>query len=118
VRRSPAGPAAEDTRRQNPGDAAFPAQNRVDPFLQYQLAGNQTVAGRRAGVPQITIKTGFADKNGKEEVLTEYFCDWPDCVNVAVEVLGFSRDIGVFAAVCEEHAASIKSDREPPRKQQ
>ena len=68
-------------------------------------------------MPQITIKTGFTDKNGKEEVLTEYFCDWPDCTNVAVEVLGFSRDIGVFAAVCEEHAASIKSDREPPRKQ-
>ena len=69
-------------------------------------------------MPQITIKTGFADKSGKEEVLTEYFCDWPDCTNVAVEVVGFSRDIGVFAAVCEEHATSIKSDKEPPRKQQ
>ena len=83
--------------------------------LHTQRSNDQLGASR---VCPDQIKTGFTDKSGKEEVLTEYFCDWPDCTNVAVEVVGFSRDIGVFAAVCEEHAASIKSDKEPPRKQQ
>jgi len=66
-------------------------------------------------VPQVTIRTGFTGANGEEEVLTEYICDWPECANVAVEVFGYTRERGVFAAVCEEHAVTIKTDREPPR---
>jgi hypothetical protein len=39
-------------------------------------------------MPFVTIKTGFESAEGQEEVLTEYFCDWPGCPNVAVHPLG------------------------------
>jgi hypothetical protein len=58
---------------------------------------------------QGTIKTGFLTATNKEEVLTEYLCDWPGCANVAVHVLGCVREIASIAAVCEEHLAAIKT---------
>jgi hypothetical protein len=61
-------------------------------------------------VPQVTLRTGF-EVNGQEEVLHEYLCDWPDCPNVAVHVLGVVRELGLRSAVCEEHAPVT----EPPR---
>ena len=57
-------------------------------------------------MPQVTIRTGFTTQDGHEEILTEYFCDWPGCPNVATHVLGCVRAIGIRAAVCEEHAAT------------
>jgi hypothetical protein len=54
-------------------------------------------------VPLVTIKTGFRTADGQEEVLTEYMCDWPDCPNVAVHVLGLIVDIRAMAVVCEKH---------------
>jgi hypothetical protein len=60
-------------------------------------------------MPQVTIKTGFSASNGREEVLAEYLCDWPDCPNIAVHVLGCVKEIGAVAAVCDEHAAAIDS---------
>lgn len=57
-------------------------------------------------MPQITIKTGLKAPDGREESLTEYFCDWPGCPNVATEVLGCSKELGVRAAVCREHVAT------------
>jgi hypothetical protein len=45
--------------------------------------------------------------DGREEVLTEYLCDWPDCPNVAVEVIGVVRSLRLRAAVCSDHAALI-----------
>jgi hypothetical protein len=56
-------------------------------------------------MPRITIKTGIAAPDGREEELTEYLCDWPGCPNVATQVLGCSREIRLAAAVCEQHAA-------------
>jgi hypothetical protein len=38
-------------------------------------------------MPQVTIKTGIAGPDGREEELTEYLCDWPGCPNVAEHVL-------------------------------
>jgi hypothetical protein len=55
-------------------------------------------------VPQITIRTTF---EGKEETLSEYICDWPDCPNVAVHVVGFVRELRLRTAVCAEHAARL-----------
>jgi hypothetical protein len=55
-------------------------------------------------VPQITLRTTV---DGREETLSEYICDWPDCPNVAVQVLGVVRSLRLRAAVCAEHAARI-----------
>jgi hypothetical protein len=42
--------------------------------------------------------------DGSEELLTEYLCDQPDCPHIATHVLGCVREVGVVAAVCDEHA--------------
>jgi len=54
-------------------------------------------------VPQVTIKTGLTAPDGHEESLTEYFCDWPGCANVATEVLGCVKELGISSVVCKEH---------------
>jgi len=59
-------------------------------------------------MPQVTIRTTI---NGQEETMSEYLCDWSDCPNVAVEVLGVVRSLRMRAAVCAEHAAPIENRR-------
>ena len=54
-------------------------------------------------VPRIIIKTGRSGPDGREEELSEYMCDTPGCPNVATHVLGGATELGVFAAVCQEH---------------
>ena len=63
-------------------------------------------------MPRVTIKTGIAAPDGREEELTDYLCDWPGCPNVATQVLGFSREIRLAAAVCEEHRAVTRPRQE------
>ena len=63
-----------------------------------------------AGMPRVTFKTGFMDADGREEELSEYFCDWPDCSNIADAVVGCAKEIGLCAAVCAEHAAKIAAE--------
>jgi hypothetical protein len=58
---------------------------------------------QKGSVPLVTIKTGFASADGKEETLTEYLCDWPGCSNIAVHALGCIREIRAIAVVCDEH---------------
>ena len=55
-------------------------------------------------MPLITIRTGLQTADGQEEALTEYFCDWPDCPNIATHVLGCVREFGLSAVVCDHHA--------------
>jgi hypothetical protein len=55
-------------------------------------------------VPQITIRTTI---DGQEEVLSEYMCDWPNCPEVAVHVVGVVRELRVLTAVCAQHAARL-----------
>jgi hypothetical protein len=63
-------------------------------------------------VPQIIIKTGLLDQDGREEQLSEYICDVPGCPNVATQVLGRVRELGVAQAVCQVHALdSSKEDK-------
>ena len=57
---------------------------------------------------RVTLRTGFIGADGQEETITDYLCDWPDCPNVAVHVLGVVREIAVVSAVCDEHAAMIE----------
>jgi hypothetical protein len=59
-------------------------------------------------MPQVILKTGFESDSRQEEILHEYFCDWPDCPNVAAHVVGFAREIRLVTAVCDEHAAILE----------
>jgi hypothetical protein len=60
-------------------------------------------------IPQVTIKTGLTTPDGREEQLTEYVCDHPGCPNIATHALGFVREVGAMAAVCDEHARRPQS---------
>jgi hypothetical protein len=54
---------------------------------------------------RVTIKTGLMDPDGREEELTEYICDYPNCPNIATRVLGCLRELRLMAAVCDVHAS-------------
>jgi hypothetical protein len=55
-------------------------------------------------MPKVAIRTGCMGPDGEEEVLTEYICDWPGCANVAKHVLGYVKELGAAAVVCDDHA--------------
>jgi len=55
-------------------------------------------------VPRVTLR---AIVDGREETLSEYLCDWPDCPNVAVEVVGIVRELRTVAVMCPDHAARL-----------
>jgi len=61
-------------------------------------------------IPTLNIKTGLTTADGREEFLTEYFCDQPDCPNIATQTLGCIKDVGVVAALCDEHAPKPRSN--------
>ena len=56
-------------------------------------------------MPRVAIKTGFLAPDGSPDDLTEFICDSPGCPNIATQVLGYSMDLGIALAVCDEHAA-------------
>jgi hypothetical protein len=64
---------------------------------------------RGFSIPQVTIKTGLTTPDGREEVITEYFCDHPGCPNVATQVLGCVAELSLAAVVCNEHAPNTRS---------
>jgi len=68
-----------------------------------------TLVGTGAGMPLVRLKTGIVAPDGQEEELTEYLCDWPDCPNVATQVLGCVRETRMSAAVCDTHAVRTNS---------
>ncbi|HEX4996697.1 MAG TPA: hypothetical protein VFY29_00620 [Terriglobia bacterium] len=57
-------------------------------------------------MPQVTIRTVIDDR---EESISEYICDWPDCPHVAVTVIGVARELGIRTAMCAEHAERFTS---------
>jgi hypothetical protein len=64
-------------------------------------------------MPRVTLR-GDRAADGKEEVLSEYICDYPDCPNIAVHVLGVVVELRSFAAICEEHARQLANRSEKP----
>jgi hypothetical protein len=60
-------------------------------------------------VPWVAIKTGIVGEDGREAVLREYLCDWPDCANVAQHLVGVGRDVGMACAICPEHHALMEN---------
>jgi len=59
-------------------------------------------------VPQVTIRTIV---DGREETISEYMCDWSDCPNVAVTVVGVVRELRLRTVLCAEHAALLAQKR-------
>jgi hypothetical protein len=57
-------------------------------------------------MPRVTIRTGSLARDGREEELTEYLCDWPGCANIATQVVGCVREVGLATVMCDEHAAT------------
>ena len=53
---------------------------------------------------RVTIKTGLTTPEGREEEITQYLCDYPNCPNFATRLLGCLVELRLMAAVCEEHA--------------
>jgi hypothetical protein len=60
-------------------------------------------------MPAVTLRVIGVDD--KEELLIEYFCDWPDCPNVAEHVVGVLPGLRMISVVCKEHAALMASRR-------
>jgi hypothetical protein len=60
-------------------------------------------------MPRVTLRAP-ASADGKEETVSEYICDSPDCPNIAVHVVGVVRELRTFVAVCAYHAR-ILSER-------
>jgi hypothetical protein len=60
-------------------------------------------------MPRVTIRTGILAPDGREEELSEYLCDWPDCPNVATEVVGCVREVALSTVMCHEHAAGSRA---------
>ena len=70
-------------------------------------------------MPRVTIRSGFLTPEGREEELTEYLCDAPDCPNIATHVVACIKELGVSVVTCEEHARTIptsKFAKDTPRK--
>ena len=55
-------------------------------------------------MPRVVIKTGFVAPDGGQVELAEYICDRPGCPNIATQVLGCIKELGLSTAVCDEHA--------------
>ena len=63
-------------------------------------------------MPRVTIKTGIVAPDGREAELSEYLCDWPDCPNVATQVLGCIKELALAAVMCDEHATGRTAQAE------
>jgi hypothetical protein len=59
-------------------------------------------------MPRVSIRTGFIGPDDKEEILSDYLCDCPDCPNSAEHLVGVARELGGGFVVCAEHAAVLQ----------
>jgi hypothetical protein len=59
----------------------------------------------------VTIPTGIAGVDGREQKLTEHLCDHPGCPNIAVHVVGVARELSLALALCAEHTALSRRRR-------
>ena len=63
-------------------------------------------------MPQATLRINV---DGREETLSEYVCDWPDCPNAGVHFFVVSAALRLRALVCHEHAAKIAGRHDADR---
>lgn len=57
-------------------------------------------------MPRVTLRAPES-ADGKEDTVSEYICDSPDCPNIAVHVVGVVRELRSFVAVCAYHARML-----------
>jgi hypothetical protein len=57
-------------------------------------------------MPRVTLRAD-SSVDGKEDTVSEYICDWPDCPHVAVDVVGVVRELRAFVAMCADHARMV-----------
>lgn len=60
-------------------------------------------------MPQITIKSGTIGPDGQEEQISEFFCDSPDCPNIATHLLGCFGGLRLRVALCDKHVYEFGS---------
>jgi len=60
-------------------------------------------------MPSVTLRAIGPDL--KEETMTEYICDWPDCPDAAEHIVGVIAGLRAYSAVCKKHAALIAAAR-------
>jgi hypothetical protein len=60
-------------------------------------------------MPLKSIRTEFPGESGREEIFSEYLCDWPNCGKVAEHVLSVVRELGRVSVVCREHAPKSRN---------
>ena len=63
-------------------------------------------------MPQVTLRTTV---DGREESISEFICDWKDCPNVAVEVVGVIRELRAAAMMCAVHAEQFRHRHDASR---
>jgi hypothetical protein len=77
---------------------------------RFIVGKNLGIAERQvAYMPQVTIKTGIAGPDGREEELTEYLCDLaglPECRRARTRTR--ARELGLTCAVCQQHATTSR----------
>jgi hypothetical protein len=57
-------------------------------------------------MPRVTLRAPES-ADGKEDTVSEYICDSPDCSNIAVHVVGVVRELRTVVAVCAYHARRL-----------
>jgi hypothetical protein len=57
-------------------------------------------------MPRVTLRAPES-ADSKEDTVSEYICDMPDCPNVAVHVVGVVRELRTVVAVCAYHARTL-----------
>jgi hypothetical protein len=57
-------------------------------------------------MPRVTLRAGES-ADGKEDTVSEYICDSPDCPNVAVHIVGVVRELRTVVALCAYHARKL-----------
>jgi hypothetical protein len=67
-------------------------------------------------MPLVSIKTGSRGKDGRDEILLEFLCDWPGCGKVAEHVLDAVRELASVSVACDEHAPKAGNPAANPEK--
>ena len=57
-------------------------------------------------MPRVTLRASES-ADGKEDTVSEYLCDSPDCPHIAVHVVGVVRELRTVVAVCAYHARML-----------
>ena len=63
---------------------------------------------------RVVLRTGQIGTDGKEEILQEFLCDWPDCANIAEHVVGVVVELRAMVVLCREHAAMMQKRPHDP----